>query len=239
MKSLVNLASDPFRNRRLFRTGVFLLFLVPAWFGRQAIGSMSEQEQEIARRKAIIAELESRTGRGEKPKAGTTSISSDKNRELFAASELLARKTFSWAQLLNDIERNIPPGVRVLRVAVTTVLPEERNGAFGGPESSATLVLDVIGKNNLEVTTMINSFHDSGRFRVFPVTQKPVEGTEEVEFSLKIDYFPVSSPPSVTIASARTGEKTGEEAGGGDSSAAATTKKKPATGAPAPKESVK
>ncbi len=214
MKPLVNLASEPFRNRRLFWAGVLLLFILPAYFGRQAIATMTERESEIATHKAAISELESRIGKNERPASATLTISADKNRELFTASELLARKTFSWSQLLNDLERNLPPGVRLLRVAVTTVLPEEKNGSIGGPESAASLALDVIGRNSLEVTTMINRFHESGRFRVFPLTQKPVEGTEEVEFSLKVEYFPVAVPTATpTLAAAAAPAETAKTGG--------------------------
>jgi hypothetical protein len=49
--------------------------------------------------------------------------------------------------------------------------------------------MTVIGKNNVDVTTMINKFHESRRFRVSPMTKKPVEGTEEIEFDLKVEYL--------------------------------------------------
>lgn len=199
MKPLVNLATEPFRNRRLFWLAVLLLFLLPAYFGRQAIKQMNEREREIADRQKIVSELESRLKKVEKPGGPSLAISQEQNRELFAASELLARKAFSWSQLLNDIERNLPPGVRLLRVAVTTIVPEEKNGAFGGPDSAASLNIEVIGKSNMEVTTMINRFHDSGRFKVAPVTQKPVEGTEEVEFALKVEYFPQPAASQATM----------------------------------------
>jgi hypothetical protein len=45
------------------------------------------------------------------------------------------------------------------------------------------------------VTTMINKFHESRRFRVFPVSQKPVEGTEEIEFDLKVEYLAQPAAP--------------------------------------------
>jgi hypothetical protein len=37
---------------------------------------------------------------------------------------------------------------------------------------------------------MIDKFHGTGRFKVFPLSMKPLEGTEEVEYSLKVDYSP-------------------------------------------------
>lgn len=195
MKPLVNLASDPFRNRRLFWGGILLLFLAPAYAGQLAIEEKVARESQLAMLQSALQQTDQKeAGRKAAPIRGGPVISFEQNQEIYAASELLARKSFSWSRLLNEIEQNLPAGVRLLRVGVSTIVPAEKNGAFGGPESAATLTMDVIGKSNGEVTEMINRFHDSGRFRVSPLTQKPIEGTEEVEFTLKVDYFP-SLPP--------------------------------------------
>lgn len=191
MKPLVNLASEPFRNRRLFWGGILLLFLVPAYAGQLAIQEKVARESQLAMLQTVLLQAERKeTDRKAIPALVGPVISFEQNQEIYAASELLARKSFSWSRLLDEIERNLPTGVRLLRVGVSTIVPAEKNGSFGGPESAATLTLDVIGKSNREITEMINRFHDSGRFRVSPLTQKPIEGTEEIEFSLKVDYFP-------------------------------------------------
>ena len=198
MKPLVNLATEPFRNRRLLWIVITVMFLVPALLGQQAIRRKVLEEAEIQARQSVVRDLESRLGKTEKPSTTGAAITSEQNREIYAASELLARKSFSWTQLLNEIERNLPPGVRVLRVAVTTIIPQEKDGSIGGPESAATLNLEVIGKSNADIVSLINRLHESGRFKVFPLTQKPVEGTGELEFSFKVEYFP---KPSVTSSS--------------------------------------
>jgi hypothetical protein len=53
--------------------------------------------------------------------------------------------------------------------------------------------MTVIGKSGNDVTTMINKFTDSNRFKVFPVASKKVEGTEDVEFDLRVEYSPQTS----------------------------------------------
>jgi hypothetical protein len=106
-----------------------------------------------------------------------------------AASELITRRSFSWSQLLDDIERNLPAGVRVLRVAVAQIQPNERNGAAVENENDATLNMTVIGKSGADVTAMINKFHESRRFKVAPISKKAVEGTDEIEFELKVEYL--------------------------------------------------
>ena len=191
MKPLVNLAAEPFRNRRLFWGGIVLLFLAPAYAGQLVIQEKVTRESQLAMLRTVLQQTERReTDRKVVPTQSGPIISFEQNQEIYAASQLLARKSFSWSRLLNEIEQNLPAGVRLLRVGVSTIVPAEKNGAFGGPESAATLTMDVIGKSQREITEMINRFHDSGRFRVSPLTQKPIEGTDEVEFTLKVDYFP-------------------------------------------------
>lgn len=202
MKPLVNLATEPFRNRRLLWIAILVMFLVPTYFGQQAIRQKASQEAEIQTWQTMVRELETRLGKNSGENQTGLAISTAQNREIYAASELIARKSFSWTRLLNEIERDIPPGVRVLRVAVTTIVPEEAGGNSGGPESAATLNLEVIAKTSPEVVNLIDRLHQSGRFRVFPITQKPVEGTGEIEFVLKVEYFPT---PGATKAESGTG----------------------------------
>lgn len=198
-RPLVNLATEPFRNRRLLWIAIIMMFLLPTIFGQQVIRQKGNQEAEIQTWQTIVRELETRLGKAASSPtvaANQLPISSEQNREIYAASELLARKSFSWSRLLDEIERNLPAGVRVLRIGVTTVVPEEKNGSFGGSESAATLNLEVIAKSNQDVVGLINRLHESGRFKVFPISQKPVEGTPEIEFSLKTEYFPPPARPA-------------------------------------------
>lgn len=199
MKPLVNLASEPFRNRRLFWLVILLLFLIPFYFGLLAIESATRLEGELLSSRTRVKVLDDRLKKFEKPAAGKVNISPDENRQLVAASELIARRTFSWSQLLNDIERALPPGVRVLRVAVAQVPLQERAETIGGDENAATLGLTVIGKSGQEVTTMINRFHELGRFKVFPVGRKAIEGTEDIEFELRVEYFPPLPAPRASL----------------------------------------
>jgi hypothetical protein len=189
MRPLVNLSSQPFRNRRLFWLAILLLFVVPAYFGLGAIGDLARRQAQIDALDAEIQRLEGLIKPGDKPASADVKISVDRNLQLVAASELIARRAFSWSQLLDDIERNLPGGVRVLRVAVAQVQPNERAAAGGENESAATLIMSIIGKTGADVTTMINKFHESRRFKVSPVSRKPVEGTEEIESELKVEYL--------------------------------------------------
>jgi Tfp pilus assembly protein PilN len=190
MRPLVNLSSRPFRNRRLFWLATLLLFVVPAYFGIDAVGTLARRQSELGALDAEIQRLQGVIKPFDKqPASANVTISADRNLQLVAASELIARRAFSWSRLLDDIERNLPAGVRVLRVAVAQIQPGERDDSAGENENSASLNMTVIGKSGANVTAMINKFHESRRFKVAPVSQKAVEGTEEIEFELKVEYL--------------------------------------------------
>jgi len=195
MRPLVNLSSRPFRNRRLFWLVILLLFVVPSYFGINAIGVLARRQSELDALDAEVQKLQGALKTADKPASTNVTISADRNLQLVAASELIARRAFSWSQLLDDIERNLPAGVRVLRVAVAQIQPNERNGAAGENENDATLNMTVIGKSNADVTAMINKFHESRKFKVAPVSRKAVEGTDEIEFELKVEYLAPTSAP--------------------------------------------
>jgi Tfp pilus assembly protein PilN len=195
MRPLVNLSSQPFRNRRLFWLTILLLFVVPAYFGLGAVGDLARRQAELDALDAEIQGLQGGIRTTDKPASANVTISVDRNLQLVAASELIARRAFSWSQLLDDIERNLPAGVRVLRIRVDQIQPNERDAAGGEIESAATLNMTVIGKNGADVTTMINKFHESRRFRVAPISKKPVEGTDEIEFDLKVEYLTRPATP--------------------------------------------
>ena len=199
MRPLVNLSSRPFRNRRLFWLVILLLFVVPSYFGINAIGVLARRQSELDALDAEVQKLQGALKTADKPAPTNVTISADRNLQLVAASELIARRAFSWSQLLDDIERNLPAGVRVLRVAVAQIQPNERNGAAGENENDATLNMTVIGKSNADVTAMINKFHESRRFKVAPVSRKAVEGTDEIEFELKVEYLAPTPAPRASL----------------------------------------
>ena len=199
MRPLVNLSNQPFRNRRLFWLGILLLFAVPSYFGLDAIDTLARGEISIKTLNDDVQRLQDALKKVEKSDRTNVTISVDQNSQLVAASDLVARRAFSWSLLLNDIERNLPAGVRVLRVEVNQIQPDERNGAIGGAQNAAVLSMTVIGKSGGDVTTMINKFNDSNRFKVFPLSSKVLEGTDDVEFTLRVEYLPQKPAPRASL----------------------------------------
>jgi hypothetical protein len=178
---------------------ILLLFVVPSYFGLDAIGALARRQAELEALDAEIQKLQVALKAVDKPSTANVTISADQNLQLVAASELIARRAFSWSQLLDDIERNLPADVRLLRVAVAQIQPGDRDGAAGENEIAATLNMRVIGKSGNEVTAMITKFQDSRRFRVYPLSIEPIEGTEEVESDLKVEYLAPAPAPGAGL----------------------------------------
>jgi hypothetical protein len=201
MNRSTNLALKPFRNRRLFWLAIILIFTIPSYLGFGAVRKIASLESQISERSGKVKELEAQLQKVEK--AGEinsqlpSKISPEQNRRLLAATELIGRRAFSWSQLLNDIEKNLPGTVRVVKVAVTQIQPRERDGTIGGSEITAQLLLEVIGKSDQDVTAMIDKFgkyENSRRFKVYPQNKRVIEGTSDVEYSLRVEYSP--PPPA-------------------------------------------
>lgn len=178
----------------------------------QAVEKAAKLEQIISIREGEAIRAKAEADKIIKPVTSKTGISTEQNKQLAAASELIARRAFSWSELLSDIERSLPAGVRVLRVAVAQVQPKERSETFDGTENAAMLGVSVIGKSGQDVTTMIDRMHGSGRFKVTPVSKKAVEGTEDIEFELKVEYYPRNSAARANqIAASQTVKMTAEK----------------------------
>ncbi len=190
MRPLVNLASEPFRNRRLLWLVIIFTFALSFGGFFQTIRTLSRLEDEIATLEPQVKELEQQSQEAEKTGPSVSSLTPDQNLALQAANDLIARKAFSWSQLLNDLERHIPPSVRVLRINVDKVTARTRGSWSSESPQVVLLGLEVVGQNYSEVTNMISEFNQSGIFFAEPRRQEPIEGTEEVKFTLGVEYHP-------------------------------------------------
>ncbi len=196
MKLLINLASEPFRNRRLFWLLLALVMGVSSWVGLSTLGAKAGLEQEILVLEPKVKKLEAQAKLGETVDFTGSTLTIGQNQALIVAQDLIARKGFSWSQLLNDLERFIPTTIRVTRIAVDQI--GQSKDASG---NTVSLSFDVVGKGATEVTAMIKSLNESGRFSVFPKSQKQIEGTEEYEFQLEVQYQPPQATGSHSVSS--------------------------------------
>ena len=207
MKPLVNLAREPFRNRRLFWLSVLAICGAAAWFGMRAQSEKISLDRQLVTAELQLDKAKKELGlaspipqklkdplNGKETPASQITITPEENKELIAASDLIERRAFSWSQLLNDIERHIPRNVRVLRIAVNKVnaKPAARaaNGGAAADDHSVALTMEVIGKSKTDVTMMITEFERTGIFTMTPREVKLLEGIEDVAFTLDVEYRP-------------------------------------------------
>lgn len=156
--------------------------------GLNTLESKAYLEHQIADLEPKVKKLEEQAKNSPQVDFVNSTLTIGQNQALIVAQDLIARKGFSWSQLLNDLERYIPPTIRVTRIGV-----EQVGKAKGAEGKTVSLSFDVIGKGATEVTAMMQSLNTSGKFSVVPITQKQVEGTEEYEFQLGVEYRPPQS----------------------------------------------
>src|SRR5581483_7993870 len=188
MKPLVNLSSAPFRNRRLFWLAIALIFVVSSLVGFRTLGTINDLDKKIVDLQPQVEQT------------GTTvpALSTEQTLSMMAARDLIQRKTFSWSQLLNEMEQLIPLTVRVRKITVGKI--EEKKAAGSNLVSASTgdeepakkvaLTVEVTGRNYAEVIRMIDTFNHTGHFEMQPKAERVLEGTDEVEFDLSVIYQP-------------------------------------------------
>ncbi len=196
MRPLVNLSGEPFRNRRLFWLSLLIIFGISLFVGWRSIQRMSQLDAELAARSPAIREVEAKVREVNKAPPVLPSLTLEQARAYWAANGLIGRKVFSWTLLLNDIERLIPRGVRVLRVGVSKNVTNERP-ANESTQVTVPLEMEVIAKSVGDFTQMVTAFNSTGVFVVSPKWQKPVEGLTDIQFGFDIEYQP---PPIAPVA---------------------------------------
>ncbi|HEX4948227.1 MAG TPA: hypothetical protein VFZ34_16255 [Blastocatellia bacterium] len=195
MKLQINFASEPFRNRRLFWLLLAVVVMTASLVGLNTLGSQAALEQQIVILEPEVLKLEAKLKDRTPLDFSDSTLTIGQNQALIVAQDLITRKSFSWSQLLNDLERHIPSSVRVTRISV------EKVGRNQGAEGKViSLSFDVVGKSSTTVTQMISDLNKSARFVVYPQSQKQVEGTEEVEFQLGVEYRPTNSGVAQPVA---------------------------------------
>lgn len=190
MKPLVNLASEPFRNRRLFWLIIIMIFAISSVVGFRTIQAISDFDHKIAALEPGVKVDEERVKAIAQSNAGVSALTLEQNQALQAANTLIARKSFSWSQLLSDLERHVPDTVRVTKITMNKVGQRARNGDQGG--KTVSLTLSGVAKNISAVTEIVRSLGNSGIFDAEPKSYNPVEGTEEYEFVLEVEYSPTA-----------------------------------------------
>ncbi len=190
MRFDINLASSPYQDVRLFllrwgtATGALALFTVvlvgiafSSWWGsrdlRQQMERDTRQMQELDRDKAAAEAL----------------LSRPQNREILERSRflngLITRKGFSWTQLFMDLEKIMPPRVRVV-----SLQPQ------AGSQDQVALRLLVEGDSRERALDLVRRMEESERFRQPRV--KSERGKEPSGVQLEIIAFYAPERPRGT-----------------------------------------
>lgn len=206
MSNSLNLASKPFSNRILpwaltaiilfvSLVGLIVVVRLTTTANRQAeqaqvgINALKQREQALL----------------ETAKSMKALLTTEQQRALPSAHQLVDRKGFSWSALLAELEAALPNDVKVSRISVQDVMKD-------GEQTIAQLDLAVFAKSANTVNAMISSMHQQGIFQLELRNQNLQKGRGETgtEYEFFVVYRARSSYSSDRVAGVNGGGTTGE-----------------------------
>jgi len=102
--------------------------------------------------------------------------------QLAAARQMISNKSFSWDQMIKDVDQYVPDNARVTNLKMTDF-------AAAGEGSVAQVELKALGKTTGEMTEMMKRLEDSnGRFRIAEAMQEQANEAGEIPFTLQLQY---------------------------------------------------
>lgn len=200
----LNLATHPFRNRKLPVLLAFLLFTVAGFIFLFAFThyQQAKRENELVQKqiKEIRAQLDEYQARNEQIKQ---TLTPEQKALLIAAHKLVSQKSFGWSRLLSDLEKILPAGVSVSRISVENI-------ARRGDRTQAELELSVVSRDYQSVMNMIEAMNSSGIFRA-ELRSQSLQKKDYFTFS-EYKLFLIYTQPFYVVSNeiARKGEENGE-----------------------------
>lgn len=187
----LNLATKPFRNRRLpwFISALLIaVSLVSLLLMLRAVRNEEIKQQLIrADLAALKPEVEKYRAQAETLKG---SITTDQAMVLREAHRISAFKRFSWSRLFYDVENVLPRGVGVSNISVNDVYVRNE-------KTYADLSFSVLSLNYQSVIDMIANMNSSGVFQAELRQQDLQKGKGDVsEYTLRVLYNTSSGLPS-------------------------------------------
>lgn len=186
MKTRLNLASQPFRNRALPWTVTTVISIVSIIAFVLIVRATVQTNAKAQSVEHNVTELQKQTQalarRDEEIKIALTP---EQVRTLKSAHMLVDRKRFSWSRLFADLESVLPGGVRVSRITVKDVTAQ-------GDRTVADLELVVASKSPTTITEMISQMDREGVFTAVLASQNPQRGKGDsgAEYELYVHYVP-------------------------------------------------
>lgn len=210
MRTNINLASQPYEDAQeyavYYGSIVFLLMIVTAaliWFTFHSVRRTSDLTRQINHVKGQIAALDREKANAEQM------LAMPQNHGTVAKSEYLntifARKAFSWTLVFSDMEKIMPPGLRVL--SITPALDDQNqlqvHIMVGGESRDRAIEL----VQNLEKTPRFRNVQLRSDQMNLETPGSSVQGgtTAETRDPIRFDILAYYSPSvQNTIASAST-----------------------------------
>jgi Tfp pilus assembly protein PilN len=185
MRSRINLASQPYEDAQRFYLqwgGLLLALAVITAVLLTMVVKTHRASRDIARK---VAQERSQIAQIDRERAAAEAILNrpenrdvrDKSRFLNA---LIVRKAFSWTQVFSDLEKLVPPRVRIVSIHPEVNL-----------SSQLEIHLEAIGDSREKAIELVRRMEESPTFREPRLkTERPETNNPGVDFSIVAQYVP-------------------------------------------------
>ncbi len=186
MRTRINLATQPYEDARRFylqRGGLLLLLAVIAAvlvsLGVRSYHASRDIARKVAQERRQIAEIDRERA------AAEAILNRPENRDVRDRSRflnaLIVRKAFSWTQVFSDLEKIVPPRVRIV-----SIRPDVNTS------NQLEIHLEAIGDSREKAIELVRRMEESPTFREPQVrVERPETGPAPgVAFTIVAQYVP-------------------------------------------------
>jgi hypothetical protein len=191
MRTNLNLSRQPYTNRRLFWICLLALLFagisVAFWTanGQARVASeINELKSQISAKQESLKQLKDKAEKNQVVVTQTV-LTEEQKYQLASARQLIAQKSFSWNNLLSDIEKYVPKRVRILSIKIDE---------SAKPKDEGAVLIDIVaaGESPTQMTEMMTTIENSsGKFILDQAEQQATDEDGSTPFILKLIYRPV------------------------------------------------
>jgi Tfp pilus assembly protein PilN len=186
MRTRINLASQPYENVQRFYLQwgglLLLLALIAALLISVVVGSYHASRdiaRKVAQERHQIAEIDRERA------AAEAILNRPENRDVRDKSRflnaLIVRKAFSWTQVFSDLEKIVPPRVRIV-----SIRPD-----INTTSHQLEIHLEAIGDSRDKAIELVRRMEESPTFREPQVrVERPETNAPGVDFTIVAQYVP-------------------------------------------------
>jgi hypothetical protein len=191
----LNLATEPFRNRRLWLLVVAIVVLTSAGLSlsfAERAKSFAQQTDAVAK---LVRQQESQIQNLRQqipPPVRAEQLTLVEREAIKMAGFLIERRLFPWSALLDDVEKNLGGDTRVTTISVSPQADARVDLANPG-RAPVQVAMTIVGRTLEDVLQLVERLQKSGRFAGFrPRKQSALEGTGEIEYEVEATYLPAA-----------------------------------------------